>query len=224
MSKLQILRFPHPFLRNKAQPIKALTPELVELAQDMLQLMYESHGVGLAALQVGKLVALLIADTRLDFRSPYYQPEPLFSSSSLNSVEKDTKESRYNRENLSCSLESKIKQPLILFNPKVVKKRGEVLFQEGCLSFPSYYAEVKRAETVTVEALNPEGEKIIITTDGLLSICLQHEIDHLQGKLFIDHLSLVKANRLKEEIKKYGYPDSSSIKPADGPSVSSKSQ
>ena len=65
---------------------------------------------------------------------------------------------------------------------------------------------MKRAEIVTVEALNQAGEKITITTDGLLSICLQHEIDHLHGKLFIDHLSLVKANRLKEEIKKYGYP------------------
>lgn len=218
MSKLQILRFPHPFLRNKAQSVKSLTPELVQLAQDMLQLMYESQGVGLAAIQVEKPIALLTADTRLDFQRPYYQPEPL-SPSSLASAEKDTRENRYNREDLSCSLESKIKQPLILFNPKVVDKKGEVIFQKGCLSFPSYYAEVKRAEIVTVEALNPEGDKMSITTDGLLSVCLQHEIDHLQGKLFIDHLSLVKANRLKEEIKKYGYPDpsgsSSSINSVD---------
>ena len=215
MSKLQILRFPHPFLRNKAQSISTLTPELVKLSQDMLQLMYESHGVGLAAIQVGKSIALLTADTRLNFQNPYYRPEP---SSPLDSKEKGM--DRYDRSHLNCSLESKVKQPLILFNPKVVEKKGEVLFQEGCLSFPSYYAEVRRAEVVTVEALNPEGEKITITTDGLLSICLQHEIDHLQGKLFIDHLSIIKANRLKEEIKKYGYPDSpSSIKSTDEQSV-----
>lgn len=235
MSKLQILRFPHPFLRNKAHRAEALTPELVELSRNMLQLMYESHGVGLAAVQVGKPVALLTADTRLNFQSSYYQPEPLSSLDSKAKREKkspnpseppsslDSKETgadRYDRDNLSCSLESKIKQPLILFNPKVVEKKGEVLFQEGCLSFPSYYAEVKRAEIVTVEALNPKNEKVTITTDGLLSICLQHEIDHLQGKLFIDHLSIIKANRLKEEIKKYGYPDSlSSIKSADEQSV-----
>lgn len=215
MSELQILRFPHPFLRNKGRPVKALTPELVKLSQNMLQLMYESHGVGLAAIQVGKPVALLTADTRLNFERPYYQPEP--QTTSLDFIERDKKENRYNRETLNCSLEKNIRQPLVLFNPKVMEKKGEVLFQEGCLSFPSYYAEVKRAEIVTVEALNPEGEKITITTDGLLSICLQHEIDHLQGKLFIDHLSFVKANRLKEEIKKCGYPDiTSSEKPASG--------
>ena len=129
MSKLQILRFPHPFLRNKAQPIKSLAPELVQLSRDMLQLMYESQGVGLAAVQVGKPVALLTADTRLDFQNPYYQPEPLSLASKENRV------SRYERESLNCSLEVKIKQPLILFNPKVVKKQGEVIFRKDVLVF-----------------------------------------------------------------------------------------
>lgn len=213
MHKLEILRFPDPLLRNKGQLIERVNQELVELGQNMLELMYGSEGVGLAAVQVGKPLALLVADTRTDFKSPYYQSEssPAEEGSFLS---KKQGRKPYSRENLSSKLESRIKQPLILFNPKVLKKKGEVLFQEGCLSFPSYYAEVKRAETVTVEALNPEGDRVVITTDGLLSICLQHEIDHLHGKLFIDHLSPVKARRLREEIKKHGYPDSPSLKKA----------
>ena len=209
MSKLQILRFPDPFLRNKGQPIKAVTPELVELGQNMLQLMYESYGVGLAAIQVGKPLALLTADTRIDFESPYYKPQnPSLQDSP---PEEAPNRKPYERDSLSSELESKIKQPLILFNPKILKKKGDIVFQEGCLSFPSYYAEVKRAEIVTIQALNPEGETVTITTDGLLSICLQHEIDHLYGKLFIDHLSPLKARRLKEEIKKHGYPDPAAV-------------
>lgn len=204
MSDLQILKFPHPFLRQKGRPIDKVTPELVELGQNMLQLMYESQGVGLAAVQVGKPVALLVADTRISFQSPYYKPEP----ETPDSPKDPSKRPSYSRENLNCQQESLVLQPLILFNPKVVAKQGEILFQEGCLSFPSYYAEVKRAETVTIEALNPEGERVTLKTDGLLSICLQHEIDHLHGRLFIDHLSPIKSRRLIDEIKKHGYPES----------------
>ena len=203
MLDLQILKFPHPFLRQKGQAVDKLTPELVELGRTMLQLMYESQGVGLAAIQVSKPVALIVADTRISFQSPYYKPEPEISDS----PQEPSKRPAYSRKILSCQWESLIPQPLILFNPKVVEKEGEILFQEGCLSFPSYYAEVKRAQTVTVKALNPEGKTITVKTDGLLSICLQHEIDHLQGRLFIDHLSPLKSRRLIEEIKKHGYPE-----------------
>ena len=213
MHKLEILRFPDPLLRNKGQMIDRVNQELVELGQSMLELMYKSGGVGLAAVQVGKPLALLAADTRTNFNSPYYQSESSPTEEG-NFFNKRHGRKPYSRENLNSQLESRIKQPLILFNPKVLKKEGEVLFQEGCLSFPSYYAEVKRAGTVTVEALNIEGDRVVITTDGLLSICLQHEIDHLHGKLFIDHLSPVKARRLREEIKKHGYPDSPSLKEA----------
>ena len=210
MLQLQILRFPHPFLRNKGRFVEAVTPELVELAQHMLQLMYDSSGVGLAAVQIGKPLALLTADTRTSFQSPYYTPELSENSASQDLPEGDKNRKSYERKSLSYKLESQVSQPLILFNPEIAEKKGEVWFQEGCLSFPSYYAEVKRAEIVTVKALNTKGEEITIKTDGLLSICLQHEIDHLHGKLFIDHLSPIKSRRLKEEIKKHGYPDSSS--------------
>ena len=241
---LKILRFPHPFLRTKAAPVESVTQELARLGEDMLQLMYESTGVGLAAVQVGKPFALLTADTRRDLQHPYYKPAPTEEEkksspskatslknpppgaearrppSSEKTAKKNEIESRYDRSRLKCELEMKVRQPLILFNPKITKRKGTVLFQEGCLSFPSYYAEVKRAEIVTVEALDREGKPITITTDGLLSICLQHEIDHLHGRLFIDHLSFVKAARLKDEIKKRGYPDDNAGGGSSGGSVS----
>ena len=188
MEKLKILRFPDPRLRQKGKKVAQVTPELRSLGETMLQMMSEAKGVGLAAIQVGVPVRLIVADT-----------SPL--------SENGENESRYDSSTLKSDLEARIKQPLILFNPEIVEKKGLVVFNEGCLSFPSYFAEVKRAETVTLTALDPDNKEIRLTTDGLLSICLQHEVDHLDGKLFIDYLSPVKAARLREDIKKHGYPD-----------------
>ena len=204
--KLKILRFPDPFLRTKGREIKHVSPKLQDLGRGMLQLMYASQGVGLSAIQVGKALALLTADTRMQWDSPYYAPEK--EKSAPNPAPSDGERPPYSRQNLSCRLESQIAQPLILFNPVIVEKKGKTVFQEGCLSFPSYYAEVERAEIVTVQALNIDGKQVSVHTDGLLSICLQHEIDHLHGKLFIDRLSAAKARRLRAEIEKYGWPDS----------------
>lgn len=187
MEKLEVLKFPDPRLRSKGDPVKEVTPELVKLAKNMLELMYAKKGVGLAAIQVNKKIRLLVADT----------------SSELSLQEGEG----YDSSRLKQELVPQIKQPLILFNPEVVQKSGSVVFPEGCLSFPSYYADVKRAEVVEVKALNEKGEPVSIRTDGLLSICLQHEIDHLDGKLFLDHLSPFKAQKLREDIKKHGYPN-----------------
>ena len=190
MALLEVLRFPDPRLRHKGQKVdKVITPELKKLAQNMLETMENEKGVGLAAIQVAQPIRLLVADTRSEL------------------VDSPEGDSRYSTSTLKKNLVAQVKQPLILFNPEIVKKEGQITFPEGCLSFPSYFAEVKRAEIVKVKALNEEGQEIFIKTDGLLSICLQHEIDHLDGKLFIDHLSPIKSQRLKEEIKKNGYPD-----------------
>ncbi|MCY4513154.1 MAG: peptide deformylase [Bdellovibrionales bacterium] len=186
MKALDILRFPDPRLRQKGKKVIQITPELKTLGEKMLQTMYAEKGVGLAAIQVGQPVRLIVVDTR-----------PL----------SDENESRYDNSTLKSELEKGIKQPLILFNPEIVEKKGQVVFSEGCLSFPSYFAEVKRAETITLTALNLHNQEMSLTTDGLLSICLQHEVDHLDGKLFIDYLSPVKAARLREDIKKHGYPE-----------------
>ena len=189
MALLDVLKFPDPRLRHKAQSVDKITSPLRQLAQDMLETMKYENGVGLAAIQVAQPVRLLVADTRSELEA---HPET---------------KSRYSTSDLKQNLVAQINQPLILFNPEIVKKQGEVVFSEGCLSFPSYSAEVKRAEIVEVKALNEKEEEVFIRTDGLLSICLQHEADHLNGRLFIDHLSPIKARRLREEIKKHGYPD-----------------
>ncbi len=79
-------------------------------------------------------------------------------------------------------------EAITLINPKVVRRKGERLVSEGCLSIPGYFGEIKRAESVTVKGLNPEGKEIRIRTDGLLAQAIEHEIDHLNGVLYIDHL------------------------------------
>lgn len=94
-------------------------------------------------------------------------------------------------------------QKLVLINPKIVKTEGEKLYQEGCLSVPGAYDKVIRADKVTVAALDREGNHFEITADGLLGECLQHEIDHLNGKLFIDLLSPLKRNMAKKKLEKF---------------------
>ena len=183
MAKLEVLKFPDPNLRKKCKPVDKVTAELVQLAQDMLETMYEHRGIGLAAAQINRQVRLIVLDTR--------RPEG---------------DEREVRDELGVpELEKNIEQPLILFNPVVKKKEGKITYNEGCLSVPTYYEIVERARLIEVEALNQEGKKIEFTTDGLLAICIQHEIDHLDGKLFIDRLSPIKSARIKSKIRKFGY-------------------
>ena len=185
MAILEILKFPDSRLRNKCVPVQEITSDLAQLADDMLETMYAAYGLGLSAIQVNCFVRLLTADTR-----------------SLYTGENE----RYQGTEMGRH-EQLVDQPLILFNPEILSKSGEILFKEGCLSFPSYYAEVKRAAVVKVQGMDRSGKRYTIKTDGVLAVCIQHEIDHLDGKLFIDHLSPVKADRLRAQIKKYGYPD-----------------
>ncbi|WP_343154161.1 peptide deformylase [Buchnera aphidicola (Aphis aurantii)] len=94
------------------------------------------------------------------------------------------------------------KEHLILINPKIISKKGNISIQEGCLSIPEYRAFIPRSNYIKVKALNLFGKKIEIEAHEMLSICIQHEIDHLKGKLFIDYLSLLKQERIKKKIKK----------------------
>lgn len=93
-------------------------------------------------------------------------------------------------------------QPLFLINPVITHKEGEEVSEEGCLSVPAYYAEVTRAEHVSVKAINREGEEFTLDAEGLLAVCIQHELDHLQGKLFVDYLSPLKQQRLQKKMMK----------------------
>lgn len=182
MAILEVLKFPDPRLRKKGVAVKSVTPELRQLAEDMLETMYSFKGIGLAAAQVNQQVRLLVTDTR-PRENGRYKPDEM------------------------TELEKAVPQPLTLFNPVIVKKEGKTTYDEGCLSVPTYFETVERFNWIEVTALDIDGKEFTFQTDGLLAICIQHEIDHLDGKLFIDRLSPIKSMRLKSKIKKYGYPD-----------------
>lgn len=186
MALLEILKFPDPKLRRKCKPVTKFTPELKKFAEDMLETMYAFSGIGLAAAQVDCLDRLIVLDTR--------RPEGDDAAA---------------RDELGgeTELERAISQPLVLVNPVIKKKQGKTTYNEGCLSVPTYFEVVERALYIEVEAMTVDGKKIELKTDGLLAICIQHEIDHLDGKLFIDRLSPIKSSRVKAKIKKFGYPD-----------------
>ena len=93
-------------------------------------------------------------------------------------------------------------QPLILINPTITAKKGEKTHDEGCLSIPEYYAPVKRAENIKLTSLDQQGEIFELEADGLLAICIQHEMDHLAGKVFVDYLSRLKQDRVRKKILK----------------------
>jgi peptide deformylase len=93
-------------------------------------------------------------------------------------------------------------EPRVFINPEITKKDGSTISEEGCLSVPGNYAKVERAEEITVKALNENGEAFELEADGLLAICIQHELDHLKGKLFIDYLSPLKRQRIRKKLEK----------------------
>tara|TARA_B110000240_G_scaffold196108_1_gene247284 strand:- start:172 stop:708 length:537 start_codon:yes stop_codon:yes gene_type:complete len=93
-------------------------------------------------------------------------------------------------------------QPLCLINPKIIESDGTEVMEEGCLSVPGFYENVTRAEKVKVQALNESGESFELEAEDLLAVCIQHEIDHLQGKLFVDYLSPLKRQRIKKKLIK----------------------
>lgn len=182
MPILEVLTFPNPILKQKSVSVENVTDELRKLSDDMLETMYASNGVGLAAPQVGRSIRLIVIDTR---------PRD--------------EDGRVDTSQMT-DLEKQVKYPLVLFNPEVIKKEGSTSSEEGCLSVPGFIEEVKRAEVIVCTAMDINGQKIEFETDGLLGICVQHEIDHLDGKLFIDRLSVVKSNLIKNRIRKHGYP------------------
>jgi len=162
MAQLNILHFPDPRLRLKAKPIEKVTDEIRQLANDMLETMYDAPGIGLAATQVNQQKRLIVIDVSEDKSSP-----------------------------------------LFLINPELIETEGEREFEEGCLSVPEAYETVIRADTIRVRALNLQGETFEMDADGILATCIQHEIDHLEGKLFVDYLSNLKRQRIKKRLEKH---------------------
>ena len=184
---LEVLKFPDPRLRKKGVAVKEITPELKKFALDMLETMHAENGIGLAAPQVGESIRFLVIDTRPRDEEGNVVTEGL------------------------TELEQAVEQPLMIFNPEILVATSKTTYEEGCLSVPGFFETVERAQYVEAKALDLNGNEILIKTDGLLAICLQHEMDHLEGKLFIDRLSFLKSNRIKNRITKHGYPTAEEV-------------
>jgi peptide deformylase len=174
---LEIVTYPSPVLSKIAQPVTEFNESLQELCLDMLYTMYHAPGIGLAAPQVGKSLRVFVIDI------DYEREEVTLSDGST-----DYRHSEFN--------------PKIFINPKFIKKTGEKLYEEGCLSLPGIYEEVMRSESVSIEYQDVYGNNQILEAKDLLAICLQHENDHLDGIVFIDHLSLLKKNFFKNKLTK----------------------
>jgi peptide deformylase len=178
MAKLKIYTFPDLILTQKAAAIARVEKSLFRLADDMLETMYEAPGIGLAANQVGILQRILVLDTEYDLEEM---------------VEGSEGEGEVIIKN---------KKPRIIINPEIIKREGSILYPEGCLSVPEYSAEVKRSEKVTLQYQDIDGLTKTLAADGLMAVAIQHEMDHLDGKLFIDRLSPLKKEMVRKKLRK----------------------
>ena len=161
----KILYVPHPVLRKKSLNLKNIEKEDLIIANEMMEIMIDAPGVGLAANQIGvlkKIVTINIQDE-----------------------------------------ENKIDKKYILFNPKIISySKDTEIMEEGCLSLPKQYAEIERPKKINLEYLSDKKKLIKREVSGIEARVLQHEIDHLSGKLFIDYLSSLKRNIILKKVKK----------------------
>jgi peptide deformylase len=164
MAIRDILTVPDPMLKKVSKPVAAVDDDLRALMDDMLETMYDAPGIGLAAIQIGVPLRVIVMDIspREGEREPRYfvNPEILWSSEET--------------------------QP----------------YEEGCLSVPDIYDEVERPSQVKLRYLNYQGETVEEDAEGVFAVCIQHEMDHLDGVLFIDHLSRLKRERAVSKVKK----------------------
>jgi len=162
MALLEVLKYPDPRLRIKAQPITKVDAELRRIVDDMFETMYHSQGVGLAATQVNVHQRLFTID-----------------------------------------ISESHKEGMCILNPEIISKEGIQYESEACLSVGGgAYEKVERALKVRLRGMDLDNKPIEIDAEGLLAVCMQHELDHLNGVLFIDHLSRLKQDRIRKKIEK----------------------
>lgn len=162
MAVLPLTKIPDPFLREVSLPVETIDGDIRGFAQDMLDTMYNSGGVGIAAVQVGKLLRITAIDVN------YRDGE---------------------------------RKPLIAINPEIVASSDEQSsYDEGCLSVGPYRSSVSRPARITVSYTDLEGEKHQIEADGILATCFQHEIDHMDGVLFFDHLTKEQRQEILDQV------------------------
>lgn len=161
MALLDILHYPDPRLRNRAEAVDHVDDQVRQLVDDMLETMYAAPGIGLAATQVNVPKRVITID-----------------------------------------ISENGDEPLCLINPEILEQSGALETEEGCLSVPGIYEVVSRAEWVRARAVDREGRSFEFEAEGLLAVCVQHEIDHLEGKLFVDYLSQLKRQRIRKKARK----------------------
>jgi peptide deformylase len=206
MSLLKILKYPDPFLRKKCAPVEEIDEELLTLLDDMTETMYAARGVGLAASQVGADKRIVVIDVSPWFRNDGEEEGEGEDESrdAGDAAEAAHAECSHSDECSHCHDEEEYDGPglIELINPVIVSSEGEAIAEEACLSIPGFSSEVKRKYKIVVEAYNREGDPIEIEAEDLLARVFQHEIDHLDGILFIDRLSRLKRELIKRKIEK----------------------
>ena len=164
MAKRPILILPDPRLRAVADPIKKIDDGVRQLAQDMLDTMYDAPGIGLAAPQIGEMKRIVVMDLAKEDEPP---------------------------------------EPLVMINPELLSvSEDTVTTEEGCLSIPELYYDVERPAEVTVRYTDLDGNKVEREAADRFAICVQHELDHLDGVLYIDYLSRLKRDRVLKKFQK----------------------
>ncbi len=178
MAVRKIRIWPDPALSEVAKPVETVDDEIRTLVDDMFETMYEANGVGLAATQIAVPHRVLVID--LD-------------------PSKDAAEHPEVQAELDAFL---FKGAQEFINPEIVAREGSIVWDEGCLSVPGYTDKVKRAEKIEIEAIDRNGEKFRLEAAGLYAVALQHEIDHLDGKVFVQYLSRLKRDSVKRKMNK----------------------
>ena len=185
MSIKEIIKIPNPFLKIIAKPVIDIDENILSLLDDMLETMYDANGIGLAATQIAIDKRLIVMDCgEVDFET------------------ENLTEEEYNKKLKENGIKP---SPIKMINPKIVSLGDKIKErEEGCLSIPGYNANVKRPASLIVEFTDENKKNVTLNADGLLATCIQHEIDHLNGILFIDHISRLKREMiLRKAIKEY---------------------
>jgi peptide deformylase len=192
MTVRPIIQIPDPVLRQVSKPVERIDADLLRLLDDMAETMYEAPGIGLAGIQVGVPLRVIALD--VEWRSRRRKADEEYGG--------------VDAEEPGEELPDIPKRPVFLINPRILKLAEEAsIYEEGCLSIPEYYAEVERPAGCTVAYTDRDGKEIIVEATGLLSTCLQHEIDHLDGRLFIDHISRLKREMVVKRFTKAARQD-----------------
>lgn len=181
MAVLTIVEWPAKVLETKAKEVSVFDKKFQQFVQDMHETMDKAQGIGLAANQVGSLQRVLT------IYIPYHEPNDHGAE---------------NKDRVADERQWWHDKRFTFVNPVIEKKSGKARYMEGCLSFPEIYDYVDRAETVVIKAKDEFGKEFTVEADGLFSICLQHEIDHIDGIVFISRMSRLKAQMIKKKINK----------------------